>query len=315
MYLFGYTPSLPDNLQGCSFGMVGRSAARFDNWSSSPTKLWQNQLNEQVICNNNGRDAAMAAKSVSVAQDYIFTTDLARTGDDSPMTREYRTSDGAFVGNIQPGPEVNLWMGLIDIPYGISAIRRSNGEYDLLSEDDGSGKIMLYRLTGGSSPPNLPPVVRLTQPSAGSVGTAPATISVAATASDSDGRVVRVEFFDGSTKIGEATGSPYSLQWTDVAAGTHRLTVKATDDLGATTTSGPVDISVSGTTAAPSNGTTAAPSNGTAPFPRVSLERPVHKKVCRRVLRRVRQPYRYRDRHRRLRTGFRWSRRYVKVCK
>jgi hypothetical protein len=314
MYLFGYTPSLPDNLQGCSFGMVGRSAARYDNWSSSPAKRWQNQLNEQVVCNHDGPDGARAAKAVAVTQDYIFAADLARTNENGPLTRMYRTSDGSFVENIQPGPEVNNWMGLIDLPYGISAVRRSNGEYNVLSEEDGSGKILHYRLAGGSALANLPPVVGLTQPLAGSVAAAPATINLAATASDSDGNVAKVEFFDGSTKIGEAASSPYSLQWSGVPAGTHTLTARATDNLGATTSSSPVDILVS--PAAPTHDVTPPSwSDGTAPIPRQSLGQPARKKVCRQVLRRVRQRYRYRDRRGRLRTGFRWSRRYVKVCK
>jgi hypothetical protein len=234
MYLFGYTPSLPDNLQGCSFGMVGRSAARYDNWSSSPAKRWQNALHEQVTCNHDGPDGSRAAKAVAVTGDYIFAADLARTNENGPLTRMYRISDGSFVENIQPGSEVHNWMGLIDIPYGISAIRRSNGEYNVLSEEDGSGKILHYRLAGSLVPPGTTPTPPPTPPAPPSVP-------------------------------------------------------------------------------APSSSNSAAPSVGTSPRP--SLRGPAPKKVCRRVLRPVRERYRYRDRRGRLRTGFRWARRYIKVCK
>ena len=60
---------------------------------------------------------------------------------------------------------------------------------------------------------------------------------LAATASDPDGTVTRVEFFNGTTKLGEDTTAPYTLQWNVGAAGTYTLTARATDNAGATKTS------------------------------------------------------------------------------
>jgi hypothetical protein len=56
--------------------------------------------------------------------------------------------------------------------------------------------------------------------------------------------VVRVEFFNGVTKLGEDTSAPYSVQWNVGAANTYTLTARATDNAGATTTSTPVIITV-----------------------------------------------------------------------
>ena len=89
------------------------------------------------------------------------------------------------------------------------------------------------------------PTVTLTQPANGATFTAPATVSLAATASDADGTVAKVEFFNGATKLGEDTTAPYSFTWTGVAAGTYTVTARATDDLGASTTSAPSTITVS----------------------------------------------------------------------
>jgi len=91
---------------------------------------------------------------------------------------------------------------------------------------------------------NLSPVVVLTAPAASSSFTAPATVSLAANATDSDGTVAKVEFFNGGIKLGEDTTAPYTFSWTNVAAGTYTLTAKATDNLGATTTSTEVLITV-----------------------------------------------------------------------
>jgi chitinase len=84
----------------------------------------------------------------------------------------------------------------------------------------------------------------LTGPAAGASFTAPATVNLTANASDSDGTVSKVEFFQGSTKLGEDTTSPYAFSWTSVAAGTYSVTAKATDNAGAVTTSAALTVTV-----------------------------------------------------------------------
>jgi hypothetical protein len=91
---------------------------------------------------------------------------------------------------------------------------------------------------------NSPPVVTLSQPANGASFTAPASISLAATASDADGSVSKVEFFNGATKLGEDTTAPYSFAWSGVGAGTYTLTARATDNLGFTSTSSPSTVTV-----------------------------------------------------------------------
>jgi regulation of enolase protein 1 (concanavalin A-like superfamily) len=91
---------------------------------------------------------------------------------------------------------------------------------------------------------NQPPTVSLTSPAASSTFTAPASITLAATASDSDGSVIRVDFYRGSTLIGSDTSSPYSYNWANVPSGSYQLTAVARDDDGATRTSASANISV-----------------------------------------------------------------------
>src|SRR5204862_118966 len=96
---------------------------------------------------------------------------------------------------------------------------------------------------------NQPPAVSLTAPANGTTFTAPATITVSATASDTDGTISKVDFFAGTTLIGTDTTSPYSISWSNVGAGTYSVTAVATDNGGATTTSAARTITVSsGTT-------------------------------------------------------------------
>lgn len=99
----------------------------------------------------------------------------------------------------------------------------------------------------GSCSSNASPTVSITSPSNGASFTAPANLTINATASDSDGSIASVQFFQGSTLLGTDTSSPYSFTWSNVAAGSYSLTARATDNAGAVTTSAAMSITVTGT--------------------------------------------------------------------
>ena len=101
-----------------------------------------------------------------------------------------------------------------------------------------------YTLTKGGGPANVAPTASITGPAAGATFTAPATVTINANAADSDGTITKVDFYQGATLLGTDTTSPYSFAWTNVAAGSFSLTVKATDNAGAVTTSAAVAITV-----------------------------------------------------------------------
>ncbi|MCG8461061.1 MAG: Ig-like domain-containing protein, partial [Holophagales bacterium] len=91
---------------------------------------------------------------------------------------------------------------------------------------------------------NAPPSVSLTSPTAGATFTAPATVSLEASASDADGSVAEVRFYEGAQLLSSDSSPPYAFTWTSVAAGTYTLTAVVEDNEGATTTSSPVSITV-----------------------------------------------------------------------
>src|SRR3954453_3853251 len=109
---------------------------------------------------------------------------------------------------------------------------------------------------------NSPPTVTLTQPTSGATFSAPAAVNLAASASDADGSVAKVEFFNGTTKLGEDTTAPYAFTWSGVAAGPYTVTARATDDLGYTATSAPATITVNATTNSPPTVALTAPLEG-----------------------------------------------------
>src|SRR5205809_5911219 len=75
--------------------------------------------------------------------------------------------------------------------------------------DYGYVSLQAATLSGASLPTNAPPTVVLSA-SNGATFTAPAEITITATASDSDGSIRKVEFFEVGTRLGEATNAPYS---------------------------------------------------------------------------------------------------------
>ena len=93
-------------------------------------------------------------------------------------------------------------------------------------------------------PAKAEPGVRAPGPLEGATFAWKPTITLTATASDSDGAVTKVEFRDGATVLGQDTTAPYSYSWRNVPSGGHALSARATDTAGAVTTSGPVNITV-----------------------------------------------------------------------
>ncbi len=91
---------------------------------------------------------------------------------------------------------------------------------------------------------NTPPVVTITNPAVNAVFSAPATLTLKAAASDSDGSVSKVEFFANGTLIATDLSSPFSVPWTNVPASFYTLTARVTDNVGLNTISTPVNISV-----------------------------------------------------------------------
>lgn len=87
------------------------------------------------------------------------------------------------------------------------------------------------------------PTVNITSPSSGA--TLSGTVTLSAIASDDVG-VTKVEFYRGSTKLGEDLTSPYSISWntTTVSNGSYSLTAKAHDAAINNTTSSPVSVTV-----------------------------------------------------------------------
>ncbi|WP_133477762.1 glycosyl hydrolase family 18 protein [Cognatilysobacter segetis] len=106
---------------------------------------------------------------------------------------------------------------------------------------------------------NTPPTVSISSPTAGASLPAGKTVILAASASDVDGRVRRVDFFVDGSRVGYDTSAPFGVNWTRATTGSHTVYAVAKDDRSTTTTSAKVSFSV-GTATTPGGSTdTVAP--------------------------------------------------------
>ncbi len=73
---------------------------------------------------------------------------------------------------------------------------------------------------------------------------APAEINLTTEINVTGSQIIKVEFFNGTEKIGESTNAPYECSWTKVEEGSYTLTAVATDNTGKQITSSELNIVV-----------------------------------------------------------------------
>ena len=118
---------------------------------------------------------------------------------------------------------------------GSGTITIANGEGRFTGTVNGFdfSKRLTRQLFGAAKPANQKPVVTLTVVPDVSPPKAPATVKLKATATDPDGRIAKVEFFEACEKLAEDTATPFEKSVSGLAAGKHYFSALATDNLGA----------------------------------------------------------------------------------
>jgi regulation of enolase protein 1 (concanavalin A-like superfamily) len=155
---------------------------------------------------------------------------LVRSGD---LFEAYRSADGVSwtrVGSDTIQMASTVYVGLAVTSHDPS--RTATAVFDHV------------KIAGSTQSSNRAPAVSVTAPTNGTKYTLPATVAIAATATDPEGRMASVDFYAGSTLIKRDTTAPYSASWAPSAAGTYSLTAVAHDADGGSTTSGAVSITV-----------------------------------------------------------------------
>lgn len=143
------------------------------------------------------------------------------------------------IGSATSAPYTATWTNVPAGSYTLTAVARDN--MGALSTSAPAAITV-------TAPVNQPPLVALTAPVGGSTFAAGSSISMAAAATDGDGTIAKVEFYAGSMSVGSDTTSPYTLTWTGATAGTYTVSAKAWDNMGASTISAGVNVTVEAVT-------------------------------------------------------------------
>jgi hypothetical protein len=133
LILAGWSADYP-NRKG-NWKTTGKVIACYDHWSGKPSKRWEiHPPYDEAAEHSTSRGTTVAMAS---AGDYLFVVYLM-----SAEVRVYSLADGAYAGSLVPGKDLSGW---VDLPYGITASKRADGEYLVIVEEDAKAKNIVYR--------------------------------------------------------------------------------------------------------------------------------------------------------------------------
>jgi hypothetical protein len=160
--------------------------------------------------------ASCAAPCNQAATVTLAASAAAATGRSIAKVEFY--DNAALLGTITSSPYSMVRASVVGGAHSYTAKAFDNGTPQLNSTSAAQAIVV-----------NAPPTVNLSVVCV-SPCTAPATVSLTATAADADGSVSKVEFYRGATLIGARTESPWTFTDSTAPAGTSSYTAKAYDN-------------------------------------------------------------------------------------
>ncbi|MGI8733630.1 MAG: Ig-like domain-containing protein [Pyrinomonadaceae bacterium] len=249
----GYN-TINDSLNYPSYAQVSVTGYTSPTWMASTTDI-------RALQKAAGTDRVAARWSASS----VFTIDLNITDGQTHRVALYNLD---WDGNNR-SQRIDLFDWATNAPLDSRTISSFNGGQYLVWDVSGRVKIVVTRtgaktavlsglFFGGPATPtptptpspsptpgnNTPPTVAVSSPASSSVFGTGSNITIDSNANDADGAVSKVDFYSNGVLIGTATSSPYRVVWASAPTGNFSLTAKATDNVGATTTSSGVAIAV-----------------------------------------------------------------------
>jgi RHS repeat-associated protein len=188
--------------------------------------------------------AANASPTVSLSTSGAVTTVPGRitlsasaSDPDGIIARVRYYKNGVELVNLSTPPYTFAWTNVSADTYAIQAVAEDNL--------GATGYSSTYNFIVTEPVTNIPPTVRLVSPATGTVidSSIPGTISMSATASDSDGTIKNVQFFINGTAVA-TTAPPYSAIFNVSSAGTYIVKAVATDDDDASASSATATVTI-----------------------------------------------------------------------
>ena len=205
--------------------------ARYDNWSKgNRTPGFSGVMDSEY------------SQCVAVAGDYIFTCGVQTKS----RIKVYSSLDFKYVGMLEAGssvggPENTGW---VDIPYGLNAIRRLNGEYIVAIEDDYKMKSVLFRWCPSGDCLQGSPTVQFNGLVNKTALLPGESLPINVTAEDKNGTIDSIQLYVNNVLLATSKIATLSYNWQNIAEGKYYLMAKAFDNDKLSATTYPVRIYV-----------------------------------------------------------------------
>ena len=225
----------------------------------------QNPLVAQVITGGSGYpETSYSLVNISDPNVLLWSLKPAEEGiGQGLIARVYNVSGQATNATLQLANPVTSANRTSHIETNLDSAAIVNGNLPLTLTPQ---QYQTFRLFTSEIISDVPPSVSLTAPNNGAIFAAQTNVRLNALATDVDGTISKVEFFNGKTKLGESHTAPFSLTLGELPAGKYQLTAKATDNQGKAISSSPIRITVT-------NMAAGATSVSAASYQRISLAR------------------------------------------
>jgi len=234
-------------------GSYSLTAVAYDNDGASTTSP---AVNVTVGTGTTNQAPAVSFVSPSAGQTFVAPAEIYI---------EATATDADGIERVDLYQGSTLLKSDYSIPFSHRLIGVAAGTHQLTAtayDDLGQSRTVTLSVTVSNSTGNQMPTASITSPATGASYAAPATVNVAASASDADGNISRVEFYRDSTLISTDTTSPYNASWTNAPAGSYALTVRAYDHSGGMGASAAVNVTVGSSTNQPPTVSITSPASG-----------------------------------------------------
>ncbi|WP_299312992.1 glycosyl hydrolase family 18 protein [uncultured Aquimarina sp.] len=206
-------------------GSAQSFGTKLKRWSNVKSPLI-NKINEVFASGGVGNQLPLVSIT-SPSDGAVF-----EEGSTIDITANASDADGS-IARVQFYQGTTLLGEDITAPYSYSWNNVSAGNQVITAkayDDKGASATATVNISVTSIGGNELPVITITSPALGTSFTVGATVTISADASDTDGTVDRVEFYNGDTMLGEDLSAPYTYDWTNIAEGNYTITVKAFDN-------------------------------------------------------------------------------------
>ncbi|CAG0989229.1 Chitodextrinase [Burkholderiales bacterium] len=217
-------------------GMVAFRAIAFDNLNAATTTTTVNVQAGPVSVNVPPK-VTLSASPATLPGPGTVSLAASATDDDGSIAKVTFYEGNNKLGEVTSAP--------FAIAYNAATARLYKFRAVAVDDDGASTTSTEIGVTVGTLTNVAPKVTLSVSPSSQA---APGPLTLTATASDDDGTVAKVEFYQGGTKIAEKTAAPWTASFTTTATAIYKFSARATDDKGATTTSADVNVSVGNAT-------------------------------------------------------------------